>query len=358
MLNHPNIVQVYDLAISSDRRPYIVMQLLDGEPLSRLLAKRIDVKIAVRVARDVLAALEVAHGRGVVHRDLKPENIFVTKGRAVIVDFGLAKLIADPMAPSLTATGAALGTPHYMAPEQVRGELADGRADLYAVGCVLFEMLAGRPPFEESATFAIFDAHLHKQPPSIRDIRSDVPEAVEQTIAHALAKEAGSRFASAGQMLEALGGRRRATAPRAKRRWPLAVLGFLVLGGLVAVGSVVAPATSTEATVVVAPVEEPVVVPPPEAPAPTRRIAVPDALPEELPLDKGVESAIATLHEQLETGRITAKSARMMHCDFVRQDREAIEARGTVPRQVRGMHRRLTILLEAYLPGTTQARCR
>jgi serine/threonine-protein kinase len=192
-LAHPNVVQVYDLALTGDRRPYIVMQLLDGQPLGHLIGTRVAVPHALSIASDVLAALEVAHQRGVIHRDLKPDNIFLSKGRAVIVDFGLAKLVADPRAPSLTVTGEALGTPHYMAPEQVRGELADGRADLYAVGCVLFEVLAGQPPFPGAATFAVFDAHLNAPPPSIAALRPDVPPHVDAAIARARTSARGSR---------------------------------------------------------------------------------------------------------------------------------------------------------------------
>ena len=217
MLSHPNVVQVYDLAATSDRRPYIVMQLLDGTPLADLLSLRMPVGQALSIVGDVLAGLGHAHRRGVVHRDLKPDNIFIAKGRAVIVDFGLAKLISDPRAPSLTATGEALGTPSYMAPEQVRGELADGRADLYAVGCVLFEMLAGHPPFQGSATYAIFDAHLNQPAPSITEHRNDVPPHVVGAIARVLAKDPDARFASAHEMQRALAG---TPAPK-RRRWPI-----------------------------------------------------------------------------------------------------------------------------------------
>ncbi len=442
MLDHPNVVKVYDLAVSSDRRPYIVMQLLDGKPLSQLLATRMEVPTAIAIINDVLAALAIAHPRGVIHRDLKPDNIFVTKGRAMIVDFGLAKLIADPQSPSLTATGEALGTPHYMAPEQVRGELADGRADLYAVGCVLFEMLAGRPPFEGSATFAIFDAHLHQPPPSIMALRPDVPAAVAAAIAHALAKDPGARVASAGTMQREL-----TTARVTKRRWPLVLAVSLVLVAVIAVGAVVAvldsasgggsgssgPALVKKSKLQIPPLlpDEPALDPNMEStiemiarnieqghykrsdvvalrcsmdelyarppiglpakmrayarrvvkllqdahpdidpavdcktapvkapPATARRIAAPEPQVDELPLDENIELAIATLHEQLDLGRLSWQAAQAMHCDFDRQDRDAIAAQGSVPRLTRSMHRRLGILIEAYHPGVTTARCR
>src|SRR5258706_6555279 len=124
------------------------MQLLDGAPLSNVITQRLSVAEAVTLACDVLAGLAAAHAEGIVHRDLKPANIFIASGKAVIVDFGLAKLLADPKSPNLTVTGEAIGTPSYMAPEQIRaGKTVDGRADLYAMGCVLYEMLANRRPF-------------------------------------------------------------------------------------------------------------------------------------------------------------------------------------------------------------------
>jgi hypothetical protein len=428
-IDHPNVAKVYDLAMTSDRRPYIVMQLLDGKPLSALIAQRLDVGTALSVARDVLAALAAAHGRGVIHRDLKPDNIFVTKGRALIVDFGLAKLVADPRSPSLTATGEAIGTPHYMAPEQVRGEPADLRADLYAVGCVLFEMLAGRPPFEGTSTYVLFDAHLHQPPVSIASLRPDIPPVIELTIARALAKDARDRFASAADMQRALAS---TTPPKRRSRAGLIVGAAAALAAIVAIGLVIATRDRAEA---VADTPEPrrtFTVPPPALgdppidpkledslqataamlsrgldrrqlvmmrcgiqtpiapqlpgdlraylrravalldqalpdfnepkdcapPPPTaKRFSKPEPLPDEGKLDPQFESVIDTIHDQLESGVMTAQQARDMHCQFVRQAEDAV-AQGGLLRGLRGMNRRIEVLLEAYHPGSIKARCR
>ncbi|MEO8703056.1 MAG: serine/threonine-protein kinase [Kofleriaceae bacterium] len=205
MIAHPNCVEVFDLALTSDRRPYIVMQLLDGVSLAHVMQDRLSVPEAITLISDVLRGVGEAHARGVVHRDLKPGNIFITGGRAVIVDFGFAKLISDPKAPNLSITGEVIGTPAYMAPEQIRaGRAVDGRCDLYAIGCVLYEMLAGRLPFAGKSTLKMFAAHLEETPPPLVKYRPDVPPRIAEAIGKAMAKRPEDRFADAGAMLAAL----------------------------------------------------------------------------------------------------------------------------------------------------------
>ncbi len=327
-IDHPNVAKVYDLALTTDRRPYIVMQLLEGKPLSALIAKRIAVHTAVAIANDVLAALCAAHARGVIHRDLKPDNIIVTKGRALIVDFGLAKLVADPRSPSLTQTGEAIGTPHYMAPEQVRGELADGRTDLYAVGCVLFEMLAGRPPFEGSATYAIFDAHLHKPAPSISSLRSDIPPAVDAAIARALAKDAGSRFADAAEMQRGL-----ARVIARPRRWPLGVAAVM-LGGGIAFGAVLATRGSPEVAT------DDGSDGPPSGP---RRFSVPPPLPSDPPLDPKWEDSLRSTADMFSMGQYKRAEVVAMRCGIQPMSPQ-------VPAALHAYMRRLLVLLETVQP--------
>jgi eukaryotic-like serine/threonine-protein kinase len=205
MIAHPNCIEVFDLALTSDRRPYIVMQLLDGVPLSHVMKDRLSVAEAITLISDVLRGVAAAHAQGVVHRDLKPGNIFITGGRAVIVDFGFAKLISDPASPNLSITGEVIGTPAYMAPEQIRaGRSVDGRTDLYAIACVLYEMLAGRLPFPGKSTLKVLAAHLEQTPAPLASHRPDVPPRIADAIAKAMAKRPEDRFPDAAAMLAAL----------------------------------------------------------------------------------------------------------------------------------------------------------
>jgi serine/threonine protein kinase len=337
MLNHPHVVQVYDLAMTTDRRPYIVMQLLDGKPLSAVIRQGMEVRTAVAIANDVLAALGVAHARGVIHRDLKPDNIFITKGHALIVDFGLAKLIADPRSPSLTATGDALGTPAYMAPEQIRGEIADGRADLYALGGVLFEMLAGRPPFEGNATYAVFDAHLHKPPPSITTLRPDVPPAIDAAIARALAKSPGARFATAADMQRAL-----VSVPPRRSNKRLAIAATVAIAGLATVGIVVAARGTSEPTAITDGSASP--------PPGPRRIEVPPALPDEAPLEPKLEDALRSTADMVSRGHLTRADLVRMRCGMQQPLPDG------APAYLKTYTRRLVALLHAAQPDLDVAK--
>lgn len=202
---HPNCVEVFDLQQTADRRPYIVMELLDGVPLSKVMRQRLSVAEALTLISDVLHGVGAAHQHGVVHRDLKPGNIFIANGKAVIVDFGFAKLISDPKAPNLSITGEVVGTPAYMAPEQISaGRDVDGRTDLYAIGCVLYEMLANRLPFVGKTALQMMGAHLNQVALPVTAYRPDCPKAVSDAIAKAMAKNPDDRFANADDMRAAL----------------------------------------------------------------------------------------------------------------------------------------------------------
>ena len=196
-------------------RPYYVMPYVQGESLRDRLARerQLPVDEAVRITRDVAAALGHAHDHGVVHRDIKPENILLSAGHAVVADFGLARALFAAGAERLTETGLALGTPHYMSPEQASGDPhVDGRADIYALGCVLYEMLAGEPPYTGPTAQAIIAKRMVEPIPQIRTVRETVPEELERAITRALAKTPADRFGTAPEFAEALS--QSSSAPR------------------------------------------------------------------------------------------------------------------------------------------------
>jgi serine/threonine-protein kinase len=209
-LNHPNLLAVYDVGDEAGM-PYVVTELLEGETLrGRLRGGALAAAEAVALARQVLAGLAAAHEKGIVHRDLKPENLFLTAdGRLKILDFGLAKRLrveggSGALEQSLTGAGFVVGTLGYTAPEQLRGELADARADLFAVGAVLFEMLAGRRAFPGATPLETMSAVLGDEPPPLR--AAGVPAALDRLVRRCLAKRAEERPASARELLDALGG--------------------------------------------------------------------------------------------------------------------------------------------------------
>ena len=210
LIRHESIVNVLDLSVLPDGRPYIVMEYLDGAPLAAILdeARRARQPLPIggvaRLASEVLDALGAAHAKGIVHRDLKPDNIYVTpSGRPKILDFGIAKLQPE-LGGSATHTGSLLGTPHYMSPEQAAGKPVDLRADLYAIGVILFECLTLERPFHADAVFDLLRQHIEAAPPSPRVIRPDIPPALEQLIGMSLAKAPDHRFSSAQAMNMAL----------------------------------------------------------------------------------------------------------------------------------------------------------
>ena len=219
LLDHPNIVEVVDL-VAEGADVYIVMELLPGRSLGAVLEDgALTPRRALVITRQVLEALVHAHGSGMVHRDLKPANIMlVTLGaagaeyeRVKLLDFGLVKLVGDTAArlgdESLTQTGVIFGTPAYISPEQALGRPVDARSDLYSLGIVAFEMLAGRPPFRSPDPVTLTRMHAAAPAPTLASIAPGRPwctPALEHLIARALAKQPADRFASAGEMMAAL----------------------------------------------------------------------------------------------------------------------------------------------------------
>ena len=213
ILKHPSVVDVYDFGNLADGSAFIVMEYLEGESLSARLQRerRLQVDLLFDVGRQVAGALAAAHQRGIVHRDLKPDNIFLVvdadlRGglRAKILDFGIAKLTDDPGAPTsaATRTGAIIGTPTYMSPEQCRGAgKVDHRTDVYALGCVIYEMATGRPPFVGEGPGDVIAAHMFQDPPSLNGI---LPENLAHAVARMLAKQPQDRFQNMSEVVAAL----------------------------------------------------------------------------------------------------------------------------------------------------------
>ncbi|HEV8322242.1 MAG TPA: protein kinase, partial [Myxococcota bacterium] len=214
VIGHENIVQIIDLASLPDGRPFLVMELLEGESLGARLRRTgpLPLDTLGEILIPVLDALAAAHALGIVHRDLKPDNVFLVRRRGRIepkvLDFGIAKLTERAGgAPALaTGTGLLLGTPVYMAPEQAAGRVReiDARSDVYAAGVILFEMCCGQPPFDSEGFGEILVAHITQPPPAPRSLRPDLPEGVERVILRALAKTRDERWPSAVAMAEAL----------------------------------------------------------------------------------------------------------------------------------------------------------
>jgi serine/threonine-protein kinase len=189
-LNHPHILPLLDSG-EAQGFLYYVMPYVEGESLRDRLEheKQLPLDDALLIAREVADALSYAHSHDVVHRDIKPENILLESGHAVVADFGIARAITAAGGEKLTETGLAIGTPAYMSPEQAAGETTlDGRSDLYSLGCVLYEMLAGEPPFTGPTVESIVRQHLAAEPPSITVIRPAVPGWVASALSRALAK--------------------------------------------------------------------------------------------------------------------------------------------------------------------------
>ncbi|MGH7584008.1 MAG: serine/threonine-protein kinase, partial [Gemmatimonadales bacterium] len=186
-LQHPGLVPVFDSGGGGDVL-YYTMPLIEGESLRTRLDREPQFPIAdaLQIAREVAGALAYAHSHGVVHRDIKPENIMLASGHAMVTDFGIARAIATAAGDRLTSSSLAIGTPTYMAPEQADStEQIDGRADVYALGCVLYEMLAGDPPFTGRTAQAIVAKHFAERPPSLEVVRTTIPAGLQAAIARA-----------------------------------------------------------------------------------------------------------------------------------------------------------------------------
>ncbi len=240
-LNHPHILPLLDSG-DADGLLYYVMPYMTGESLRDRLNRETQLPIedAVRITREVADALEAAHAKNVIHRDIKPENILLERNHAVVADFGIARAISDAGGEQLTETGIAVGTPAYMSPEQAAADKdSDGRTDVYALGCVLYEMLAGQPPFTGPTAQSIVHQHLAIEPRLVTEIRQAVPERLAVALQGALAKNPADRYADAAAFGAALVPRVSATvAPVTglRRRMPrlalLGIAGAIVLGGL------------------------------------------------------------------------------------------------------------------------------
>jgi tetratricopeptide (TPR) repeat protein len=205
-LNHPHILPLHDSG-SADGFLYHVMPFVEGETLrDRLRRERqLPLDVALQITREVADALGYAHELGIVHRDIKPENILFQAGHAVVSDFGIARAVSAAGGEQLTETGLAVGTPEYMSPEQASGDRAiDGRSDLYALGCLLYEMLGGDPPFTGSTPQAVLARKVVDPVPALHSVRETVPESLERVVLKALAKAPADRFASAQELLDAL----------------------------------------------------------------------------------------------------------------------------------------------------------
>jgi serine/threonine-protein kinase len=211
----PGIVQIFDFGQHADGSAYIVMELLDGEPLDRRLRRAGALNLAdgLRLMRQVASTLGAAHARGIVHRDLKPENIFIVRDpevpggeRAKVLDFGIAKLASD-QATVKTQTSAMMGTPTFMSPEQCRGAgHVDPRSDVYALGCVLFTLVVGRPPFQAEGMGEIIAMHLREPAPAPSQLRPGIPPEIDQLVLRCLAKDPAQRFPTAAELAIAIGG--------------------------------------------------------------------------------------------------------------------------------------------------------
>jgi len=205
-LNHPHILPLHDSG-EADGFLYYVMPYVEGESVRDRLNrdKQLPIEEAVTIASEVAGALSYAHSQDVVHRDIKPENVLLSGGEAVVTDFGIAGAVDAAGGAKLTQTGIVLGTPAYMSPEQASGERAlDGRSDVYSLGCLLYEMLAGEPPFTGMTGQAIMAKRFTDPVPSARRLRETVPPAVDRAIAKAMARTPADRFATTHQFAEAL----------------------------------------------------------------------------------------------------------------------------------------------------------
>jgi len=205
-LTHPHIVPLHDSG-EIDGLLYYVMPFVEGESLRDLLSRERQLSLddALRITREAASALAYAHQQGVVHRDIKPENILLSAGHAVVTDFGIARAVSAAAADRLTKTGIALGTAGYMSPEQATGERdIDGRSDVYSLGCVLYEMIAGEPPFSGPNVQAMIARRLSGPAPSLAGLRDALPDRVEWAVRKALARVPADRFSTAEQFAAAI----------------------------------------------------------------------------------------------------------------------------------------------------------
>jgi serine/threonine protein kinase len=247
-LEHPNVIPIYD-AGEVDGVLYLAMRYIAGPSLRTLLREggALSVEQTLAIARQIGDALDAAHAAGLVHRDVKPANVLLSEpdGRAFLCDFGLARRSDSE---GLTQTGSFLGTVDYAAPEQIEGRPVDGRADVYSLGCVLFHCLAGHAPYVGDTEYAVLHAHVAERAPLVSGERTDLPRALDDILAKALAKDPGARYATAGGLADAFAAALEATraapvvrAPMPRRRWlAAAAIALAVLAAAGAVAAVLA----------------------------------------------------------------------------------------------------------------------
>jgi len=208
-LNHPAIVAVYDTGEdthtdtqgASVHVPFIVMEYVEGHTVRDILqdGAAVPIEEAIEITAGVLSALEYSHQAGIVHRDIKPANVMITPTGAVkVMDFGIARAVADSAA-TMTQTHAVIGTAQYLSPEQARGETVDARSDLYSTGCLLFELLTGRPPFIGDSPVAVAYQHVGQAPQRPSELASDVPEVLDRIVLKSLAKDRDARYSTAAE---------------------------------------------------------------------------------------------------------------------------------------------------------------
>ena len=205
-LHHPHIAPLLDFG-EKDYLLWYAMPFLPGDTVRQTVRRErmLPIDRAVRIACDVLEALAYAHQHGIAHRDIKPDNIVLSPDGAILVDLGIARAIAQSGEDRVTRSGFVVGTEEYMSPEQAEGVPdVDGRTDLYSVGVLLFEMLAGRPPFSSPSAAAVLDMQQHHAAPDIREFRKDVPKPLAEAIARGLAKSRAERWQTADEMRLAL----------------------------------------------------------------------------------------------------------------------------------------------------------
>jgi eukaryotic-like serine/threonine-protein kinase len=234
-LNHPNIVALFDSG-ESDGSLFYVMPAVDGQSLRELLhaTPQLPIDDATRIVTEIASALEYAHRHGVVHRDIKPENILLHDGHALVADFGIGKALSDASGATFTQVGMNVGTPAYMSPEQAVGETVDGRSDIYSLGCVLYEMLVGEPPFTGPSVQAVIAKRFVQTPADVAALREGVPRAIAVAVQRSLARTPVDRYETAGGLIAALrdaasGGRAAASPAQPERS--VAVLPFENMSG-------------------------------------------------------------------------------------------------------------------------------
>ncbi|HEY0243274.1 MAG TPA: protein kinase, partial [Gemmatimonadaceae bacterium] len=267
-LQHPNILPVFDSG-QHNGHPYYVMPFVDGPTLSERIKKggALAIDEALEIAGEVADALAHAHAEGIVHRDIKPSNILLAHGHAVVADFGVARALEPVTEQDLTRTGIAVGTAAYMSPEQAAGEIVDGRSDVYSLGCVLYEMIAGHPPYTAPNPRALMAKHWMDEIPSLRAVRSSVRSSIEALVRKAMAKRPAERFATAAEMEAAI--RNVSTEER------LAAIGFTPSDDQPSFSPPALTRTALaeiRAAVPISTIIEPVTAPPTSAPPPTELV--------------------------------------------------------------------------------------